>query len=114
MEMICLSDIGGMMVTFIPCRGYQMKHKRERSTLEVMAEKKIGTSRKDFKKMNQRLPCYMCVVLAACKAKPKIECDLLLNYTKMCEAYGSNTLLISYDLVKIFPNAQSFNGTMIL
>lgn len=78
------------------------------------SQEQLGTTKKDFKQMEQRIPCHQCIVLAACKGRGKIECDILLRYYQMCIAYGANTLLITQEMNEIFPNALSFNGTIIL
>ena len=74
----------------------------------------IGTTKKEFKTMEDEIPCFKCIVLAACKGRSKIDCEILLRYYQLCVAYGSNTLIIHNDLVKLFPNTVSFNGTVIL
>jgi len=82
--------------------------------LEVFVNKKIGTSKKEFKKMKDELPCKRCLVLAACKGKTEIECDIILRYFQMCIAYGANTLTVTKEMNDLFPKANSYNGTIIL
>lgn len=69
---------------------------------------------KKFKPFDDKIPCYECIVLAACKGKNKLECEILLNFYQECIAKGVNTLLVHNDLVELFPNTASFNGTIIL
>lgn len=77
-------------------------------------DRQLGTSRKDFNKMEQRIPCYQCIVLAACKGRTNIDCDILLRYYQEAIAFGSNTLIITKEMNDLFPHASSFNGTIIL
>lgn len=86
---------------------------KKTSPLELL-HKKIGMSKKDFKSMEQRIPCYQCIVLAACKGRGVIDCDILLKYYQMCLAYGANTIIVTQEMHDLFPNAVSFNGTVLL
>lgn len=82
--------------------------------LEWLHNKKVGTSKKDFKKMKQAVPCHQCIVLAICKSKPNIQCEILTEYMSLCLAYGANTLIAHKELTDLFPNSNSFNGTVLL
>ncbi len=73
-----------------------------------------GITRKEYKQMNQRIPCYQCIVLAACKAKNHIKCDILLRYYQECIAFGANTIMVTKEMNDLFPHALHFNGTIIL
>lgn len=79
-----------------------------------MLERKIGVTKKEFKKFSTGIPCTICIVLAACKGKSKIDCDILLRHYQACLAYGGNTLILHNDMTKLFPNCASFNGTIVL
>ena len=69
---------------------------------------------KSFKPMEDRVPCFQCILLAVCKGKPAINCVILTEYMDECIAYGANTLIVHNEMVKLFPNTVSFNGTIIL
>jgi len=69
---------------------------------------------KKFKTMEDIIPCFECILLAVCKGKPSINCEILTEYMAACMAYGANTLIVHNELVRLFPNAVSFNGVIIL
>ena len=81
--------------------------------LEMLA-RKIGVTKKEFKKFNKGIPCLKCIVLAACKGRTTIDCDILLKHYQACLAYGGNSLILHNDMEKLFPNCASFNGTVVL
>ncbi len=87
---------------------------RKTIPLEWLHNKKIGASKKDFKRMKQAVPCHQCIVLAICKSKPHIQCEILTQYMTMCLAYGANTLIAHKELTDLFPKSSSFNGTVLL
>ena len=79
-----------------------------------MLYKKNGISKKEFKTIEDALPCHQCIVLAACKGRSHIQCEILTKYMSMCFAYGANTLIVHKELTDLFPRSSSFNGTVLL
>jgi len=81
--------------------------------LEIL-HKEAGTTKREFKTIEDALPCRQCIVLAACKGRSHIQCEILTKYMTMCLAYGANTLIVHKELTDLFPRSSSFNGTVLL
>jgi len=84
------------------------------TSLEFLNDKKIGTTKKEFTKLEQELPCRKCIVLAACKNKVNIKCGIVQKYIQISLGFGVNTLWIYKELACVFPKCLSLNGTVII